>query len=140
MAARAGDAGLRAIRGDSGRTAFSRRSDLGQRPAASGAGHTIPRCFREQGCRGSVVEAVSVDTFIWTNHALLRLSQRRLDRLDVEEAIRANHDEREDNDGRADWLIRAMTPLGVRIEAIYDHPVGDDDATIRVVSAWRMED
>jgi hypothetical protein len=57
---------------------------------------------------------VSVETFIWTNHALLRLSQRR---LDVEEAIRANHDEREDNDGRADWLIRAMTPLGVRIEA-----------------------
>jgi hypothetical protein len=82
---------------------------------------------------------VSVETFIWTNHALLRLSQRRLDRVDVEEAIRANHDERKANDGRADWLIRVMTPLGVRIEAIYDHPVGDDDATIRVVSAWRLE-
>jgi hypothetical protein len=82
---------------------------------------------------------VSVETFIWTHHALLRLSQRRLDRLDVEEAIRANHDERKANDGRADWLIRAMTPLGVRIEAIYDHPAGDDEATIRVVSAWRLE-
>jgi hypothetical protein len=82
---------------------------------------------------------VSVETFIWTSHALLRLSQRRLDRLDVEEAIRANHDDRERNDGRADWLIRAMTPLGVRIEAIYDHPVDSDEATIRVVSAWRVE-
>jgi hypothetical protein len=73
---------------------------------------------------------MSVETFIWTNHALVRLSQRRLDRLDVEEAIRANHDERKANDGRADWLIRAMTPLGVRIEAIYDHPVSDGEATI----------
>jgi hypothetical protein len=82
---------------------------------------------------------VSVETFIWTNHALLRLSERRLDRLDVEEAIRASHDERKANDGRADWLIGAITPLGVRIEAIYDHPVGDDEATIRVVSAWRLE-
>jgi hypothetical protein len=36
-------------------------------------------------------------------------------------------------------LVRAITPLGVRIEAIYDHPVGDDEATIRVVSAWRAE-
>lgn len=82
---------------------------------------------------------MSIETFIWTNHALLRLSQRRLDRPDVEGAIRANHDEREENNGRADWLIRAMTPLGVRIEAIYDHPVGGDEAAIRVVSAWRVE-
>jgi hypothetical protein len=82
---------------------------------------------------------VSIETFIWTDHGLLRLSQRRLDRLDVEEAIRANHDERRVNDGQADWLVRAITRLGVRIEAIYDHPVGDDEATIRVVSAWRVE-
>jgi hypothetical protein len=82
---------------------------------------------------------VSVETFIWTNHALLRLSQRRLDRRDVEEAIRGSHDERKPNDGRADWLVGAMTPAGVRIEAIYDHPVGDDEATIRIVSAWRVE-
>lgn len=82
---------------------------------------------------------MSVETFIWTNHALLRLSQRRLDRRDVEEAIRGNHDERSPNDGRADWLVEAMTPTGVRIEAIYDHPIGDDEATIRIVSAWRVE-
>jgi len=59
--------------------------------------------------------------------------------FDVEEAIRANHDERKANDGQADWLVRAVTPLGVRIEAIYDHPVGNDEASIRVVSAWRVE-
>jgi uncharacterized protein DUF4258 len=82
---------------------------------------------------------VSIETFIWTDHALLRLSQRRLERFDVEEALRASHDERNANDGQADWLVRAMTPLGAWIEAIYDHPVGNDDATIRVVSAWRVE-
>lgn len=82
---------------------------------------------------------MSIETFIWTDHALLRLSQRRLERFEIEEAIRANHDERKANDGQADWLVRAMTPLGVRIEAIYDHPVGNDEATIRIVSAWRVE-
>jgi hypothetical protein len=55
---------------------------------------------------------VPVETFIWTNHALLRLAQRRLDRSDVEEAIRANHGERKANDGQADWLVQAMTPVG----------------------------
>ena len=70
---------------------------------------------------------------------LLRLSQRRLERVDVEEVIRANHDERKANDGQADWLVRAMTPLGPWIEAIYDYPVGDDEETVRIVSAWRLE-
>lgn len=57
-----------------------------------------------------VVSFMSIETFIWTDHALLRLSQRRLERLDVEEAIRASHDERKANDGQADWLVQAMTP------------------------------
>lgn len=82
---------------------------------------------------------MSIETFIWTDHALLRLSQRRLERSDVEETIRANHDERKANDGQADWSVRAMTPLEVRIEAIYDHPVSSDEATVRIVSAWRVE-
>lgn len=63
----------------------------------------------------------------------------RLERFDVEQAIRANHEERKANDGQADWLVQAMTQQGVRIEAIYDHPVRNDGATIRVVSAWRVE-
>ena len=87
-----------------------------RRVEASGRGRTIGRCSRESCCRGWVVEAVSVETFIWTDHALLRLSQRRLDRLDVEEAIRINHDERRVNDGQADWLVHGITPLGLRIE------------------------
>ena len=82
---------------------------------------------------------MSIEKFIWTDHALLRLFQRRLDHFDVEATIRANHEERRANDGKADWLVRAITPLGVRIEAIYDHPVGLDEAAIRVVSAWRAE-
>jgi hypothetical protein len=86
-----------------------------------------------------VVEVVSIETFIWTDHALLRLSQRRLERIDVEEAVRASHAEREANDGQADWLVRAMTQLGTRIEAIYDHPIGNDETTIRIVSVWRVE-
>jgi|HubBroStandDraft_6_1064221.scaffolds.fasta_scaffold199101_3 hypothetical protein len=98
-----------------------------------------PTGSRRWRCRGLVVEVVSIETFIWTDHALLRLSQRRLESVDAEEAIRANHDERRPNDGQADWLVRAMTQLGVRIEAIYDHPVRNDGATIRIVSAWRVE-
>jgi hypothetical protein len=49
---------------------------------------------------------VSVETFIWTDHALLRLSQRQLERADVEQAIRASHDERKANEGQADWCER----------------------------------
>lgn len=82
---------------------------------------------------------MSIKRFIWTEHAILRLAKRRLERSDVEEAILASHDEREANEGEADWLIQAMTPLGVRIEAIYDHPIGNDDSAVRVVSAWRLD-
>lgn len=82
---------------------------------------------------------MSILRFVWTDHAVLRLARRRLERSDVEEAIRASHDERRVNEGEADWLVKGMTPLGVRIEAIYDHPVGDDETTIRIVSAWRMD-
>lgn len=106
---------------------------------ASGGGRAIGQCSREWHRRRTLAEAVLVETFVWTDHAFLRLSQRRLDRLDVEEAVRMNHDERSRNDGKADWLIRAIAPLGARIEAIYDHPVSGDGATVRVVSVWRVE-
>jgi hypothetical protein len=82
---------------------------------------------------------VSIDRFVWTEHAILRLAHRRLKRSDVEKAIRGSHDERKVNDGEADWLVEGMTPLGVRIEAIYDHPLGNDETAIRIVSAWRLD-
>jgi len=28
--------------------------------------------------------------------------------------------------------------LGVPFEAIYDHPVGDDETTVCIISAWRV--
>jgi hypothetical protein len=36
-------------------------------------------------------------------------------------------------------LIEGMTAYGVRFEAVYDHPVGDDKITARMVSAWRLD-
>jgi hypothetical protein len=82
---------------------------------------------------------VAIEHFLWTAHALLRLEQRRLSRSDVEEAIRDKHGERLANDGQADWLIASTTVLGVRFEAIYDHPVAGDEHVARIVSAWRVD-
>jgi hypothetical protein len=82
---------------------------------------------------------VAIEHFLWTAHALLRLDQRRLPRSDVEQAIRDNHGERLANDGEADWLITSTTAIGVRFEAIYDHPIADDEHVARVVSAWRVD-
>jgi hypothetical protein len=48
-----------------------------------------------------------------------------------------SHGGREVNEGEADWLIAGITSLGVPFEAIYDHPVGDDETTVLMISAWR---
>jgi hypothetical protein len=82
---------------------------------------------------------VGIDRFVWTEHAQMRLAQRRLDASEVEQAIKARHDERRVNDGRAEWLVSGMTADGTAFEAIYDHPHGDDDAAVRIVSAWRLD-
>lgn len=86
---------------------------------------------------GSV--AVAIEHFTWTAHAQLRLAQRLLDRLEVEQAIREGHDAREVNDGRAQWLVRGETAAGPGFEVIYDHPHGDDVETVRIVSVWRVD-
>jgi len=83
---------------------------------------------------------VSVEHFVWTSHALLRLDQRQLTRSDVEQAIRGGHGGRQVNEGEADWLIAGITSLGVPFEAIYDHPVGDDETTVLIISAWRASE
>lgn len=77
--------------------------------------------------------------FVWTEHAEDRLRQRRLDAGDVEQAIKDRHLKREVNDGRAEWLVGGKTPDGVAFEAIYDHPHGDDEAAVRIVSVWRLD-
>jgi hypothetical protein len=82
---------------------------------------------------------VEIERFVWTEHAEDRLRQRRLNASDVEQAIKDRHSEREVNDGRAEWLVTGQTADGTAFEAIYDHPHGDDDATVRIVSVWRLD-
>jgi uncharacterized protein DUF4258 len=82
---------------------------------------------------------VDIERFVWTEHAEDRLRQRRLDAADVEQTIKERNSEREVNDGRAEWLVSGVTPDGVAFEAIYDHPHGDDEGAVRIVSAWRLD-
>jgi hypothetical protein len=82
---------------------------------------------------------VGIERFVWTDHAERRLQQRRLDASDVEQAIVERHAEREVNDGRAEWLIGGRTPQGIAFEAIYDHPHGNDENAVRIVSVWRLD-
>jgi len=82
---------------------------------------------------------VEIERFVWTVHAKDRLGERRLDAADVEEAIRERHSERKANDGRAEWLVGGQTSGGVAFEAIYDHPHGNDDSAVRIVSVWRLD-
>lgn len=81
---------------------------------------------------------MEIERFVWTEHAEDRLRQRRLDASDVEEAIKDRHAEREVNDGRAEWLVSGETTDGTAFEAIYDHPHGDDETEVRIVSVWRL--
>lgn len=41
--------------------------------------------------------------------------------------------------GRAEWLVSGQTANGTAFEAIYDHPHGDDEAAVRIVSVWRLD-
>lgn len=82
---------------------------------------------------------MEIERFVWTEHAHMRLAQRGLDATDVEQAIREGHGEREVNDGRAEWLVSGVLSDGTPFEAIYDHPHGDDDIAVRIVSVWRLD-
>ncbi|HWM64134.1 MAG TPA: DUF4258 domain-containing protein [Solirubrobacterales bacterium] len=82
---------------------------------------------------------MEIERFIWTRHAEDRLRQRQLHTADVEQAINGLHSKREVNDGRAEWLVSGETADGVAFEAIYDHPHGDDESAVRIVSVWRLD-
>lgn len=82
---------------------------------------------------------MEIERFIWTEHARMRVAQRHLDPAEVEQAINEGHTEREVNDGRAEWLVSGVLDDGTDFEAIYDHPHGDDDAAVRIVSVWRLD-
>jgi hypothetical protein len=82
---------------------------------------------------------VEIERFVWTEHAEIRLRERRLDGTEVEEAIKDGHADRQVNDGRAEWLVSGVTADGTAFEAIYDHPHGEDDAAVRIISVWRLD-
>jgi hypothetical protein len=82
---------------------------------------------------------VEIERFVWTEHARLRIAQRGLDPAEIERAVKEGHAEREVNDGRAEWLVSGVLADGVPFEAIYDYPHGDDEAAVRIVSAWRLD-
>ena len=82
---------------------------------------------------------MEIERFVWTEHARMRLAERGLDVADIERAIETGHEKREVNDGRAEWLVSGVLSDGTPFEAIYDHPHGDDEAAVRIVSAWRLD-
>ncbi|MGA2162980.1 MAG: DUF4258 domain-containing protein [Solirubrobacteraceae bacterium] len=77
---------------------------------------------------------MTVECFIWTNHAEERRAERLFDRPDVERAIRAGHADRRINHGEADWRVHGLTIDGRRFAALYDHPCRADDKTVLVVN------
>jgi Domain of unknown function (DUF4258) len=82
---------------------------------------------------------VEIERFVWTEHAEIRLRERRLDASEVEDAIKDGHADRQVNDGRAEWLVSGVTADGTPFEAIYDHPHGEDESAVRIVSVWRLD-
>lgn len=82
---------------------------------------------------------MEIEYFVWTEHAEMRLRERHLDASEVEEAIKDGHADRQVNDGRAEWLVSGMTTDGTPFEAIYDHPHGENDDAVRIVSVWRLD-
>ncbi|MBS1894213.1 MAG: hypothetical protein JST59_23175 [Actinobacteria bacterium] len=81
-----------------------------------------------------------IERFDWTDHAGRRAWEREFDRFQVEMTIALGHDERSLNDGRADWLVRGERLDGRGFGVIYDHPVGEDLARVRIVSVWDLND
>jgi hypothetical protein len=83
---------------------------------------------------------MKIDRFLWTDHALERLAERRLAREDVERTIGDEHGGRQVNPGSADWRVHGRRSDGKRFAAIYDHPVGGEQATVRIVSVWPVRE
>lgn len=81
-----------------------------------------------------------VGRIYWTSHALERVSQRGLERREVEGVIREGHGRRALNRGEADWRLYGTRSDGRRFAVVYDHPVFGDPAAARIVSVWVLRD
>jgi len=86
------------------------------------------------------VPAVSIERFVWTEHAQSRLSERGLTRFEVEGVVREGHGSREVNKGDASWRVHGERSDGRRFAVIYDHPAMGDPALARIVSVWPLRD
>lgn len=79
-----------------------------------------------------------IERIFWTDHALLRLRDRGLSMLEVEDVVREGHASRQVNRGDADWRVYGTGLDGSRFVVLYDHPALGESAFARVVSAWRL--
>lgn len=79
---------------------------------------------------GRLVDAPSL--IEWTLHARAKAERERFVPTDVEDAILREHERRERNPGRADWLLAVG-----RLVIVYDWPVEGDGVRARVISLWR---
>lgn len=83
---------------------------------------------------------MAIERFLWRLHAEQRLHERGLTRAEVEQTIRDGHDERQPNDGDADWRIYGIRADGRHYVVIYDNPVNRDRAAVEIVSVWTLRD
>jgi hypothetical protein len=81
---------------------------------------------------------MAIERFVWTDHALERLAQRRLTRREVEQAVEREHEARKPNRGAGDWRVHDQRIDGRRFAVIYDHPVGRDQRAARIVTVWPL--
>jgi len=81
---------------------------------------------------------MAIKGFIWTAHAELRLGDRGLGHLDIEQVIRENPRLWIANQGDADWRVEGTRPDERRFIAIFDHPALGDPALVRIVSVWTL--
>jgi hypothetical protein len=77
-----------------------------------------------------------IERFIWTTHAEDRRIQRLLDRSEMERAVRSGHADRRINAGEADWRIDGLLADGRHFAVVYNHPNGNDDAAVVILSVW----
>lgn len=81
---------------------------------------------------------MAIERFQWTHHAEQRLGERRLTRVEVEQAIRDRHGDRQINAGSADWLVHGVRSDGKSFGVVYDNPVKGDPGSARIVSVWPL--
>ena len=82
---------------------------------------------------------MEITCFLWTAHAELRLTQRGLGRIEVEEIVRERPEARESNFGHADWRVYGRRLDGGWCAVICDHPIDKDEDTVRIVSVWTLK-